>query len=115
MGLLQALVWLPNLFDPPWSLPTPLIFGRWILWSGSYFDLGRATDFFPALSMVLSGLFMSLVGFRRIFTDRSLKRAILAEGLAILVLVLMQLIGSASGVWQWRPLDYNMVLTLSVK
>jgi hypothetical protein len=114
VSLVQTIIWLPYLSILPWTLSVPVRDGRWIIWwcSGT-FDLGTATDFFPAVMMVIAGLLAVTIGFRRRLTNRIIRIAVWLEVLAVAVLVAMDVIGAIAGVvrFMWT---YSLLLVLLV-
>src|SRR5262245_66072834 len=86
LALVQTIFWAPYLFPIPWTLPEPMKFGRYVLWSDFHFDLGSAIDFIPAVAMVLAGVLGMVVGLRRDLASPFLIWTIRADLVAIFVL-----------------------------
>ena len=90
LGTIQTCYCLPHLSLPAWTPPMPFVFSHeWVAWVGRAFDLGTVTDFVPAIGMVTAGLLTALVGVNERFCQRFIQSAICFQGLAILVLFVM--------------------------
>jgi hypothetical protein len=114
VSVVQTIFWLPFLFMQPWTLPTPVVFShRWVVWFPGAFDLGTATDFFPAVVMIAGGLLAIVIGFRRRLTHRFIDVAVWCEILAAVVFVLMYVIGTVAGVRFW-PIQCFVILPFQV-
>jgi hypothetical protein len=88
----------------------PLLVGhRWIVQFPANFDLGIATNFLPAVVMVIAGLLAIAVGFRKRLTSWFVGIAVWLDVLAIIILIVMDIIGTATGVKFWN--SYYLALT----
>ena len=112
LALLQTVFWIPYLFEVPWTLPEATMIGRHWLWSDVHFDLGTATDFVPAVAMVLAGACAMTVGLRRHLSSSAILWAIRADAGALFVLTGMIAVGILTGVAQWTGSGWWLLLTL---
>jgi hypothetical protein len=112
LAMLQTLFWIPYLFNVPWTLPEATMIGRHWLLSDFHFDLGTATDFVPAVAMVLAGTCAMNVGLRRDLSRSAILWAICADAVALFVLTGMIAVGILTGVAQWTGSGWWLVLTL---
>ncbi len=102
LGLLEVLLWCPNLLSPPWD------------WYGRRFDLGSAIDFVPAVAMVVAGVLSVLVGVHKVPAQRTLRQAIWANVGAIVVVGVALVVGGVSGAALWSPHAWANAVSLSV-
>lgn len=88
----------------------PILVGhRWIVRVPGNFDLGTAIDFLPAVVMVIAGSLAIAVGFRKKLTSWFVDIVVWLDVLAVITLVAMDIIGTASGVKFWN--SYGLALT----
>jgi hypothetical protein len=112
LALLQSVFWTPYLFHVPWQLPEGRNIGGHWLWSDFYFDLGTATDFVPAVGMVVAGVFGMAVGVRRHSSMFLLSVAIFADFSAVLVLIGIETVGQIIGVIRWGKIGLGFVFNV---